>query len=62
MKEYESNQDAFNKVCGDCTGIDMWDVAENDVREMAEQWAANGEPCSPDMVAAAILGLHEYRD
>ena len=56
------NQDAFDKICGDCTGIDMTTITDDDVRAQAEVWAKSGDPCSDEMIAAAIAGLHEYQN
>jgi len=61
MVEYNSNMDAFDRICGDCAGVDILHMTNQDVRDQAHAWCASGEPCSDEMVEAAILGLAEYQ-
>ena len=56
MNDYENNRDAFDKLCGNCAGVDMATVTEADVREMGKHYNA-----SNSFVEAAINGLHEYQ-
>lgn len=57
MKEFYSDQDAFNKICGDCAGVDMEMVTADDIRAQATVWAQQGEPCSEEMIEAAIRAI-----
>jgi hypothetical protein len=60
-KEFYGDQDAFDRICGDCCGVDMFSVTPDDVRETAKMHALNGESCSDEMIAAAIRGLNKYQ-
>ena len=54
--EYHSNKDAFDKICGNCEGLNINDITEADVRTQAEYYNAD-EPS----INAALLGLAEYQ-
>jgi predicted HD phosphohydrolase len=57
MTKFYNNFDAFQKICGDCCGVE--DITEKDIREQAATWAEQGDPCSEEMVEAAIKYLKE---
>ena len=50
---------AFDKICGDCTGVDLGTITEEDIRKQAEVWATQGEPCTEDEIEDAIAYLNE---
>lgn len=55
--DYDNDFDAFDKICGDCTGIDMLTITEDDIRGQA----ADYHDITEDDIQAAIRGLNEYR-
>ena len=57
MKDFYNDTDAFNKICGDCAGIDIMEITEDDIRKQAACWAEEGEFCSEEMITAAIRAL-----
>lgn len=56
-----NNREQFDRICGDCEGVDVSSLTPDDVRRQAAIWAASGDPCSEDEIEAAIAGLAEYR-
>ena len=50
------NTDAFDRICGDCAGLDMNDISTEDVIAQAKICGANEED-----LQSAIYGLNEYR-
>ena len=57
MPDYSSNKDAFDKICGNCTGLMMNEITEDDVRTQAHIYSVNDE-----WLRAAIRGLKEYQE
>ncbi len=58
------NTDNFDMICGNCEGVDLVLVTEDDVRTQAVIWAQPGEERSTDMlllIESAIDGLREYQ-
>lgn len=62
MKEFHDDQNAFGQICGSCDGIDMDELTEEDIRQQAHMWAQQGDPCSDEMIEAAIRALHEMQN
>jgi hypothetical protein len=56
MKEFYSDQDAFDKICGN---VDPSSVSEDEIRSMADVWNEMGETCSDEMVEAAIRHISQ---
>lgn len=63
--------DQFDSICGNCAGIDMLTVTDDDVREQAKRWneqtmQAEGEDSdifiTDEQIVDAIRGLDEYKD
>jgi hypothetical protein len=52
--------DAFDRICGDCAGVDMDKVTAADVRAQAAVWTGD-DACTPEEVEDAIRGLYEYQ-
>jgi hypothetical protein len=52
-----SDQDAFDRVCGDCAGVDVSGLTDDDVRTLAAYW----NDCPEDMVEAALRALHQFQ-
>ena len=50
------NTDTFDSICGDCAGLDLADIAIDDVRTQASIYGA-----SEDEIQRAIAGLIEYQ-
>jgi len=61
-QDWGDNQGAFDRICGDCSGLDIMDITEDDVRKQAKTWIDDGQPCSDEMIDAAITGLCEYQE
>ena len=53
-----SDMEMFDRICGDCAGVDMAGLTESNIREMAEIW---GDVSEAD-IESAIRGLEEYQD
>jgi len=56
------NIEAFEKICGDCEGLNIDEITENDVRNQAKIWRDSGEKCSKEMEEKALAGLKEYQE
>ena len=56
-KEFYSDQDAFDQICGNCHGLLVTDLIEDDIRSQAMEWG----DCSDDMVDAAIRALQNMQ-
>ena len=50
------NTDTFDKICGNCAGIDLAEITVDDVRAQASLYNA-----SEDEIQRAIAGLIEYQ-
>lgn len=50
------NQEMFDKLCGNCAGIDIADITDEDVRDQGRYYNASKEE-----IDSAIDGLHEYQ-
>jgi hypothetical protein len=48
---------AFDKICGDCTGININDITEDDIRSQGSIWG-----CTEDEIEDAIKELHELSE
>ena len=59
--EFDSDLDAFERICGDCCGVNIKNMTSSDVKNQAEVWIASGEPCSPELIEAAIRVLTQYQ-
>ena len=62
MERNLSNKEAFTWICGDCAGVDLNKVIEEDVIKMAEYWNELDGVCSKKMIQIAIKGLKEYQE
>lgn len=62
MKKFHSDSEAFDRICGDCTGVDIDDITDEDIITQAKSWAEQGEPCSEEMVEAAIRHLEVLKN
>lgn len=51
----------FEKFCGNCAGIDINTITEDDIRKQAEIWTNQGEPCTEDEICDAIAHLNEMK-
>ena len=49
--------DAFDGLCGNCAGINVGELTDDDVRQQA---TASGVT-DPEQIADAIRGLHEWQ-
>jgi len=58
-----SNIDTFRRICGNCDGLDLNAITDNDVRMQAIEWSHSDEemPSEHD-IEDAIQGLHELQD
>ena len=58
-----SNIRKFEEICGDCTGLNVNAITENDVRMQAIEWTHSDDqmPTEAD-IEDAILGLYELRE
>ena len=56
MRDYHTDSEALEIICGDCAGAG--NVTEADVRDMAALWARDGDPVSDDMIEAAVREAH----
>lgn len=52
MNEYDDT-DAFDRICGDCVGVDLKKITDKDIRKAAKIWTGD-EECSQEMINAAI--------
>lgn len=59
MSRYTDKSDS---ICGDCAGIDMTTITEEDVRAQAKVWIDSGETVTEEDIIDAIRGLHEYQE
>lgn len=50
------NTDSFDRICGDCEGIEISSITEDDVRQQAAIYGASEEE-----IQEAIAGLEEYK-
>ena len=48
----------FDTICGNCAGVDIMTLTDDDIREQAEIWG----DCTQDEINAAIEGLHIYQE
>ena len=56
-----NKEQAFEKICGDCTGVDLREITETDIREQARVWAELGEPCTKYEIESAIRHLETIK-
>lgn len=54
-------EQAFEKICGACDGIDLNDITENDIRTQAEEWVRMGENVTDDEIDDAIEYLNDHK-
>lgn len=52
---------AFNKICGNCDGVDINDITEEDIQAQAKVWADQGEPFTDEEIEAAIEYLNDIK-
>ena len=50
------NTDSFDRICGNCAGIDIITITEDDLRQQAAIYGA-----SEDEIQEALAGLEEYK-
>ena len=50
------NTDSFDRICGNCAGIDIITITEDDLRQQAAIYGA-----SEDEIQDALAGLEEYK-
>ena len=48
--------EAFDKICGDCCGLDMNKITTDDVKRQCAIYGVDGE-----WIEAALRGLKEYQ-
>ena len=53
---YLNDLDAFDKICGDCCGLDVNEITTDDVRTQGKIYGIDIE-----WIAAALRGLKEYQ-
>ena len=58
----DSDMRMFDRICGNCAGVDMWLVTEQDVLACADALRRAGEEITEDEGEAAIRGMREYRE
>ena len=52
-----SDERAFESICGDCQGIEIMDITEDDIRAQAQTFNDQGEFCDENQIEAAIRHL-----
>ena len=52
----QNDNDAFEKICGNCADVDMSEITEEDVRKQAEYYNVDEE-----WIQAALRGLANYQ-
>lgn len=52
---------AFNKICGNLSGVDINTVTAEDIITQAKVWADHGNPCTKE-IEAAISYLEEIHN
>lgn len=50
------NRDQFDRLCGNCSGVVMAEITDEDVRNQGRYYNASEEE-----IESAIKGLREYR-
>ena len=53
--------DKFDTICGNCTGINMFDITVEDIRAQAKIWTQQGETVTESDISDAMQGLIEYQ-
>ena len=56
-----TDKDAFDRICGDCAGVDIATLTETDIRAQAQVWRESGENLADDQVEAAIRHLYRLK-
>ncbi|MDD4275161.1 MAG: hypothetical protein PHG14_15705 [Desulfobacter postgatei] len=56
-----NKKDCFDRICGDCAGVDISTLTDDDIIDQAQVWAESGEPVSNDEINAAIQYLVDER-
>jgi len=54
-----NKKDCFDRICGDCAGVDISTLTEKDIKAQAQVWAESVEPVTDDEINAAIQYLIE---
>lgn len=58
-----SNIEKFKHICGNCEGLDICAITDNDVRMQARDWSHSDEEIPSEWdIEDAILGLHELQE
>lgn len=53
--------DAFDRVCGNCSGVDIMSITADDVKNQFRIWQETGEATDVEELDNAIIGLSEYQ-
>ena len=61
-KDNTMSQSMFDRLMGDCAGIEMAKLTEMDVRVECEEWRKQGESVSGEEEELAVAGLLEYQE
>jgi len=56
-----SDHESFERICGNCMGIDVGDISEADIDNMAGIWKRRGDPVTTEEVEAAKRCLAEMK-
>ena len=56
-----NKKDCFDRICGDCAGVDISTLTNDDIRDQARVWAESGEHVSIAEINAAIQYLVDER-
>ena len=52
---------AFEKICGNLSGVDINTITADDIRAQAKVWDDHGEPCTEDDIRLAIDHLEDMK-
>ena len=55
------NKIAFDAICGNCYDLNINEMTEKNVRDMASTWNQLGNTCRQGLIDSAIKGLREYQ-
>ena len=58
----ENNELVFQKICGDCAGVDMDKITRNDIIEQAKYFRETGEIESDEKMTEMIQKACDYLD
>ena len=51
----------FERIAGDCAGVDIASLTESDIRDQAQVWRDAGESVTDEEVEAAIRHLYQMK-